>query len=203
MRILVEISKFRIRNKFQLVSSENFYQVSKEVILTRLSTTVFENFSLIGESRAFLVCDLEDRFIDLSYVFLKHLSDFLTSNNLGSNFDYRGFLNLLKGTEFEGKTDCFLIEVDEEEEKTKEEEAEMIQQDSLAKRSSSSTVRLTSARLGQMAAQVYDSIILGAVSQAHRNVKDAEILTSVSLGVLFYRFLVGLIMSCFLAWEIR
>jgi len=117
MRILVEISKFRIRNKFQLVSSENFYQVSKEVILTRLSTTVFENFSLIGESRAFLVCDLEDRFIDLSYVFLKHLSDFLTSNNLGSNFDYRGFLNLLKGTEFEGKTDCFLIEVDEEEEK--------------------------------------------------------------------------------------
>jgi hypothetical protein len=165
------------------VSSENFYQVSNEYILKKISDKIYKNFNIIDASRDFLVCDLESQFIDLTYVFLHHLFNFVSENNLGPNFNYSGFLKMLKRINMDQKEECFLIEIDSD--KTTEEEVkednELIQQNSLAKRSSSSSIRLTPSKMGQMAGQIFDKIVLNIVGQAKKFVSEQNSLLEVML----------------------
>ena len=81
------------------------------------------------------------------------------------------------------KEECFLIEIDSD--KTTEEEVkednELIQQNSLAKRSSSSSIRLTPSKMGQMAGQIFDKIVLNIVGQAKKFVSEQNSLLEVML----------------------
>lgn len=143
-RLLTEFCKIRIGNFYELIAIENLDDICEEIIFKKLSKKIFE-LGLLDENNGYLFVDFESKSLDLAFFGLYNLKKFIKSDKNQEIYHQTTLLKILKSLEFKNIEDGYLIEFEDEKEEEDLEkfEEEMMTQNSLAKRASSSNLRLT------------------------------------------------------------
>ena len=163
LRLLLQLSKMRIRNVYEVVSTENLEEIQSEYILSLATRSLFsqlfsedsekdqdedEHFSQ-ASSQNYLYCDFESKYLDLCFVALNSVLLTLRENRgavkkLGLN--PLELLKRVKHLAVGEQEETFLFEIVDQEapepESGEGDENDIVMQSSLVKRAAVSSVRL-------------------------------------------------------------
>lgn len=115
-RLLCVFSKLRIKNHFDLITEEALDLIKEEALLTLLSQKNFDSSLNINKEIIFITSDFEKNSLDLQYVALSKLENWVTDRrkkNKENNWDDLSeiILNYLSELNFD-TDDTYLIETD-------------------------------------------------------------------------------------------
>lgn len=137
----------RISNYYDFVAVENLDEVTQEIVYSKMCEKLYLG-RMVNPKIGYVFSDFEKQRLDVAYLSMENLKSLVARDKSKSVYGQVTLLVLLKGFSFEGADEGYLIQFDEEsrEEEAKEEN-ELLTQNSLVKRASSSSLKLSKAYL--------------------------------------------------------